>query len=337
MRSSRRIVGLSVLFLFAGSLCAQAQWTYTPQIGRFINIKRLPRETPELQVEHARYLMVEGNYSAALSETEKFTDFYGDSDAADENQFVRGEIRFAQEEYLKSAQEFQQVLVNYPDTELHDRAIERQYDAGDTLFAKGQRRMDEKKSISLSPFRKKPFKRAIEVYTLVIDNQPFTDEAAQAQYKIGLCNYTLGDYQSAAREYKTVIEDYSDSEWVIEATYGMATCYGEAALSSEYDQSDGQRAIDLAKEFEALYPEDPRVGELNEIAEVMTERIAEQRLLNAQFYEIRREMYSARIYYETVTSQFAGTEAAKKAQVWLDENPPVQGLEATFFKTRNAN
>ena len=98
-----------------------------------------------------------------------------------------------------------------------------------------------------------------------------------------------------------------------------------------------QLAIDSTKEFEALYPADPRVGELNELAEIMTERIAGQRLLNAQFYEIRREMTSARIYYETVTSQYAGTEAAKKAQVWLDENPPVQGLEATFFNTRNAN
>jgi len=337
MWSPGRIIGLNILILFVGSLCAQAQWTYTPQIGRFINIKSLPRETPELQVEHARSLLVEGNFSAALSETDKFTNFYGDTDVADENQFVRGEIRFAEEQYVKAAQEFQQVLVNYPNTELHDRVIERQYDAGDTLFVKGQDRMEKQKKLSLSPFRKRPFKRAVEVYTLVIDNQPFTEEAAQAQYKIGLCYFTLGDYQSAAVEYKTVIEDYSDSEWVIEATYGMAKCYSEAAYSSEYDQSNGQLAINSAAEFETLYPEDARVSELNEISQNMFERIAEQHLLNAQFYEIRREMYAARIYYETVTSQFSGTEAAKKAQVWLDENPPVHGLEATFFNTRNAN
>lgn len=337
MRRPDRITGLTVLFLFAGALCAQAQWTYTPQIGRLININRLPRETPELQIEYARYLMVEGKYSAALSETDKFSQFYGDTDAADENQFVRGEIRFAQEEYVHSAQEFQQVLVNYPDTELHDRAIDRQYDAGDTLFAKGESKMEKKRVISLSLFRKRSFKRAIEVYTMVIDNQPFTAEAAQAQYKLGLCYFTLGDFELAASEYRTVIEEYSDSEWVPDATYGMAKCYSEAALDSEYDQTYGRLAMDTAGEFKVLYPEDSRVEELDEISESMHKRIAEQHLQNGRFYERRQQMYSARIYYETVTTRFAGMEAAQEAQKWLDEHPPVEGLEARFFNTHNTN
>ena len=39
---------------------AQAQWTWTPETGRFINMGNLPKETPELQVEYGRSLLVGG-------------------------------------------------------------------------------------------------------------------------------------------------------------------------------------------------------------------------------------------------------------------------------------
>lgn len=312
----------AALLLAAVAVEAHAQWTWTPQTGRWINLKRLPKETPELQVEYARSLYLDGDLKKALRETDKFDRFYGDNDAwADDNQFLRGEIEAAQGDYLKAAREFQQVIVNYPDSPLYDEVIARQYDIGDMLYAKGQRNVEEKGWWNI--FRKRPLRRAIEVYGMVLENQPFTNEAAEAQYKVGLCHFALDQYIEAAYEYRRVVDDYARSEWVDEASYGLAQCYYEGSHPPEYDQEPSYLAIDAVEAFKARFPNDPRVDELEGVAEEMRNRIAEQRLLTAKFYEKRRRFEAARIYYEVVVDQFPGTPAAEEALAVLRSDAPV--------------
>ncbi|NIA14673.1 MAG: outer membrane protein assembly factor BamD [Nitrospiraceae bacterium] len=310
-------VGLVAGLLCVLSFSAVAQWTWTPQTGRWINLKNLPKETPELQVEYARSLLLEGDLKKAIRETNKFDSFYGDTDMADRNQFVRGEIRMAQDKPLAASQEFQLVVSSYPDTSLYGDVIAKQYEIGDSLYEKGQAKLDKRWRM----FRKRPFKQAIQVYSLVIDSQPFTDEAAEAQYKVGLCHHTREEYVEAAYEYRRVIEDYTGSDWVDDASYGLATCYSDASLPPAYDQEPSRLAIDAIDEFTARYEGDDRVAELKEKRVVMRENIAQQRLQTAQFYEKRRNFKAARIYYKVVAENFEDTATAQTALQWLADNP----------------
>lgn len=223
MRNSTRLFAI-VLVLASGF--AQAQWTWTPQTGRFVNLKRMPKETPELQLEYARTLMVEGDYRKAFRETEKFVEYYGSDVLADENQFLRGEIQMAQGQWMNAAKSFQQLIAAYPDSDRYDEAVRKQYDIGDQYYARGEQLAGKKWRI----FRNRPYKRAGEVYTMVVDNQPFAPAAAEAQYKIGLCHYARKQYIDAAFEYQRVVEDYSASDWVNDASFGLAMCYYEASL-----------------------------------------------------------------------------------------------------------
>ena len=315
--SVRRILCCALVSLVLGTTAAQAQWIWTPQSGRFIQANKLPKETPELQVEYARSLMVEGKYKQAYRETAKFSDFYTNSDMADENQYLRGEIRLAQREYLDAAKEFQLVVANYPESDLFEKVIGQQYQIGDTFYDLGVKRQTERWRL----FRHRPFKRAIEVYTMVIDNQPFTSAAAEAQYKIGLCHYTRKEYTEAAFEYRKVVDDYGASDWVDEASIGLAQCYYDASLPAEYDQSPSQLAINAVDDFKVRFPGDDRISDLDAKRKEMVERIASQRLETAKFYERRREFQAARISYAVVVDQFAGTPAADEAKKWLDEHP----------------
>ena len=319
MRISRKLqVALCLMLLSAVS--AQAQWTWTPQTGRWVNIKRLPKETPELQLEHARGLMLQGKYDQAWRETEKFEQFYAQSEWADDNQYLRGEIRMAQGRHLQAARAFQHLITAYPDTSLYDQAIAQQYLIGDTLYARGQERMQERWSF----YRKRPLKRAIEVYSMVVDNQPFTPQAAEAQYKIGLSHYARKEWVEAAFEYRRVVEDYPASEWVDDASFGLAMTYYRQSLPPEYDQSPSQLAADAVDTFVERYPGDARVPELQEIRGEMQEKMAAHRLKIAQFYEKRRDFRAAKIYYGVVVEQFPGTAAAGTAQEWLDAHPGVR-------------
>ncbi len=317
---------------------ASAQWTLTPETGRFVNMGNLPKETAELQVEFTRSLVVGGQLSKAMDETERFTKFYPFTDYADDNQFLRGEIKLAQEEYVKAAEEFQQVISVYPESPLYDDVIANQYKIGDALFEKGSKRLERRSTgfrpwrpvTRLNPFRRRPLRKAIDVYTMVIDNQPFTSEAAEAQYKTGLCYFTREEYLEAGFEFTRVLEDYAESEWVREASFYLTRAYEEAAFDPDYDQAPSKLAIGSIGDFSRRYPADPRVPERREVSEKMRESIAEQRFRTARFYEKRRRLDSARIYYEIVAGEFEGTQAAEKAEKWLAENPPEGRARATF-------
>lgn len=221
---------------------------------------------------------------------------------------------------MESAQEFQQLIANYPETEFYDEAIAKQYEIGDQLFEEGQERLNKRWRL----FRKRPITRAGEVYEMVVDNQPFTAAAAEAQYKIGRTHYVREEYLTAAFEYRRVIEDYSGTEWVNDASYGVAMCYYNMSLPPEYDQSPSRLTMDAIDSFRGRYPNDERVDELMDKREEMRQNIAEQRLEIARFYERRRKFDSARIYYQVLVEDYPGTEAAETAQEWLAANPSAE-------------
>jgi outer membrane protein assembly factor BamD len=334
------IQGLLAGAVFLAAAVAQAQWTWTPETGRFVDMNNLPKETPELQVEYTRSLLVGGEYDRAFNETDKFNKFYGDTDFADENQFLRGEIRFAEKKYTQATDQFQQVISKYPESELYDDVIAKQYEIGDSLYAKGDERLQGRTSKTLRKsdylrrldFRtNRPFKKAVEVYTKVIENQPFTPEAAEAQYKLGKCHFAQAKYLDAGFEYRRVIEDYPDSEWVREATFDLTRCYEEAALDPDYDQAPSQLAMDAVDEFKRRFPDDERIPEREEISGKMRESIAEQRFRSARHYEKRQDLDAARIYYEITAYEYAGTEAAVKAAEWLANNPPKNDVQSAFL------
>ena len=138
---------------------------------------------------------------------------------------------------------------------------------------------------------------------------------------MGLCHHTRDEYVEAAYEYRRVIEDYTSSDWVDDASYGLATCYSDASLPPSYDQEPSHLAIDAVDEFAARYPDDGRVAELKVKRVAMRDNIAQQRLQTAQFYEKRRDFEAARTYYKVVVEDFADTATAQSAQQWLADNP----------------
>lgn len=319
MRMMSRGLLMAMVLWLGVVYTAEAQWTWSPQTRRFINLKRMPKESAELQMEYARTLFIAGEYRDALTETNKFEAFYKESDFSDDNQYLRAEIYLAQGKLMRAARTFQQVISTYPDTELYEGAIKHQYTIGDQLYEAGLKKMQKRFTI----FRKRPLKQAIEVYTMVVDNQPFTPEAAEAQYKIGLCHFTRKEYIEAAFEYRRVVEEYADSDWVDEAQYDLAKTYYTMARPADYDQTPSQLAIDQIDNFLVRFPTDERAADLQAKRLEMSNEIALQRLRSAQFYEKRREFDAARLYYGIVVEQYPGTPAAEQAQAWLSQNAPA--------------
>lgn len=337
---NRYVVAITLCGAFLLSAAASAQWIYTPEIGRFINLKNFPRETAELQLQYARSLFVAGDYSAALDEASKFDTYYANTPEADQNQFLRGEIYQADGKFTKAVQEYQRVVNEYPGSPLYDDVIEKQYAIGDALYDKGVAAVERKDTslwrklrYRISPFKHRSFKQAIDVYEQVTDNNPFAPESAEAQFKIGRSHEATKKYIEAADAYLRVLEDYPDSPWVREAAYGLTQAYNNSTYEPDYDQGPSLLTIRSVREFQARFPQDGRNEELAALETEMWDRVSQQRYQTARFYERRQDPTAARIYHVLNVREHPESPSAELSQAWLDEHPLDDNARTKFLRT----
>ena len=169
------------------------------------------------------------------------------------------------------------------------------------------------------------------MYSLVLDNQRFTDAAARAQYRIGLSHFTREQYLDASFEYRQVLEMYPNSEYVRDASYGLVRTYQELSLDPDYDQEPSQLTMNRIVDFASQFPGDDRLEELEQVSAEMEGNIARQRLQTAKFYERRRLFLSAHISYRAVAEQYPGTESGREAEEWLGHRAGPQTAAARFI------
>ena len=69
-------LSITVMLLALACEYAHAAWTWTPEIGRWINIRRQPRETAGLQFQYAEKLLTDGETEKAIDEYRKILRFF---------------------------------------------------------------------------------------------------------------------------------------------------------------------------------------------------------------------------------------------------------------------
>jgi outer membrane assembly lipoprotein YfiO len=305
---------LILLSLVSGS--AHAAWTWTPEIGRWINLKRQPRETAGLQYQYAEQVLTEGDTEKAIQEYEKILRYFPDSSYCELAQYSIGRALEAQEDYKEAVEAYQEVIDNYPNSRLFDNVLKKQRGIADHYFNEGVKR--EEKFVLL---RGSNFDKAIETYRKVINNQPFSELSAEAQYRIGLCYMKLELYEEASAEFQKVIDFHPSSEWAAEAAYGTAECKYNQVLPSEYDKSAVDDALAKFRFFLRMYPDSSRAEEARAKLDELEERAAEHEFNIAMYYHRYMKYDSARMYFDSITRDYPETQWAEKARETLEQMP----------------
>lgn len=317
MRSKVR----SLLFPLAGTLLlvlmcvsAEAAWTWTPQIGRWINPKRQPRETAALQFQHAEELLAQGDTEKAIGEYKKVLRYFPESNYCDLAQYSIGRALEAQEDYEEAVEEYQKVVTNYPNSQLFGNVLEKQRTIGDHFFDLGVK--NEEKFFLL---RGSNFDKAIKVYRKVIGNQPFTALSAAAQYRIGLCYMKMELYDEASVEFQKVIDSYPASEWTAEAAFSGAECKACQALPYEYDKTAIDEALVKFRYFLKAFPDSAKAEEARTRIKQLRETAAEHEFQIGMFYEHDMKYTSATVYLNSVIRDYPETQWAQKARDMLSK------------------
>lgn len=166
------------------------------------------------------------------------------------------------------------------------------------LFAEGQRLYENEK-----------YRRAIEYFQSVVFNYPGNAVVDSAQYYLGLSYFGNEEYELAAIEFNRLTTNYPSSEFFVNAMFMRAVSFYEATPENPgLDQTDLQKAIDQLQDFLIDFPESELVSDVKQYLSLAQTRMAKKFYNAGMVYERIGAWEAAKIYYQKVVDEYAGTE-----------------------------
>lgn len=291
-----------------------AYWIWTPEIGRWINPKYAVKATAEEQFKWASKLYEEKDYSKAAGEFERLVVKFPNSKYAPSSLYYQGLCLEQLDYYYQAYSSYDRVLREYPTFENIAEIIEKEFKIGEAFLA-GEKR----KAMGLKLFPSTD--SAIEIFTSIAENAPFSDYGAKAQFKVGVALKKTKRYIEAKEAFDKVILNYPESAVAEEARYEVANCSFLATGKPEYEQTQTREAIDEFSQFLGETKNEDLTKQAEEQLLALQEKDAEHLYEIAGFYEKMKKYESAGIYYKEIIDKYPKTSFADKAKEKLDVLP----------------
>ncbi|MCC6234453.1 MAG: outer membrane protein assembly factor BamD [Verrucomicrobiales bacterium] len=269
-------------------------WTYESEGGG-----KWRRNRAKDQLEVAQQAFDEGKFRLATRAAKRVVTVWPLSDYAPRAQYLVGSSYEKRGRSDRGFKAYQQLIERYPKLDNYDEVLQRQFDIateylnGKWFYLWGV--------IPAGPDRDK----TVDMYEKLIRNGPYSAVAPQAQMNIGAAREKQKDWQLAVRAYDRAADRYNDQPKVAaEAVYRAGMAYLKEAEEAEYDQSAAQKAINAFTDFIALFPDDSRVEEARLKIIGLYRVRAEGSFRIARYYEKKRRLDGAVIYYAEVVDLY---------------------------------
>jgi len=158
------------------------------------------------------------------------------------------------------------------------------------------------------------YDEALEIYDEVITTLPRDDLAAQSLYRKGVILLRMEEYKKSIEAFQTLIRRFPKHPLSPDGYVGISEVY-----LTECDQEfPDANKLDLAeinlRKFRYHFPSEPRIAEAEKKLLGMKERLANDLLEIAEFYERTKKEKAAAIYYATIIKKYPETKAANKSE-----------------------
>lgn len=290
---------------------ARAAWLWSPDAGKWSNVKDLPRDTPEEQFEAGKIQYEQDNFDGALGEFEKVTKHFTHTRWAAEAQFYKGLCFEKKKDIGKAAEAFKTLVDRYPYSERLNDAIEHEYELAEAM-------LDGKKTKFLGMAIMPAQDIAVDLYRHIVRNAPFGPFGAVSQFRLGDAEMAVGNAEEAERAYQAVIDDYPSSEYAAKAKYKIAQVSFESAVEQEHHDIKTDEAINRLEGFKTAYPSSELQSQADQAIRVLRGKKAADLYTVASFYEARGRHRGAKMYYEDIVRVFPETEHAQLAKTRVD-------------------
>jgi outer membrane protein assembly factor BamD len=296
---------IAVLFL-APSLSigeVHAAWLWSPESGKWTNVKDVPSDTPEEQFFIGKKYFDEADYDRAVDEFDKVIKHYPNSRWAAEAQFHRGVSYEAKKDIGKAAESYKNLVDQYPYSERLNETIKKEFELAESMLGGEKTKV---LGMAIMPAQD----TAVDLYKHIVKNAPYGPYGATAQFRLADAHLILGEFEEAERAYQRVIDEYPNSEYAPQAKYCIAKVSYDAALERDNDSTQKDAALNRFESFKKLYPESSFSIEADSAIQELRNKKALDLNGVATFYEERHKPKAAMIYYKELIEKFPETEYA---------------------------
>jgi outer membrane protein assembly factor BamD len=277
-------------------------WTYEPvgSEGKWV------RTRAKDQLEVAQAAFDKRDYALALKAARRVVSVWPLSDFSPQAQYLVGRCYEAKHNDERAFKEYQKIIEKYPKSENIGEVLKRQYEIAGRFL--GGQWFKLWGYIPALP----SMERTAALFDKIVKSGPYSDVAPHAQLRIGAARERQKNYPEAVKAYETAADRYDDRPQVAaDALFRAGVSYQKQASTAEYDQSMAGKAIDTLTEFASRYPNDPRVPEAQKIMAALKTEQARGSYQIAKFYEDKKKLNGALVYYNQVTqldpnSSYAG-------------------------------
>ncbi|MBN2136734.1 MAG: tetratricopeptide repeat protein [Sedimentisphaerales bacterium] len=227
--------------------------------------------------------------------------------------FIDAEILFSQGSFTKAYRAYEKIMRDQPQTRLRPAVLDRQFAIG-TAYLGGQQK------VVLRIVKLKGDAEGVKIMEKITDRAGI-DSILGLRAAIAVAqNYNKR--QMFADEYLKWWEislQYKTGRVAKDALLGMAkskhAIYNKQPPERRpfYDAANLKTARTYYQKFTALYPEDADELGIAETINLITEQLAEKQLTIAKYYDRTGKTQSANLYYDMVTKDYPGTQAAQEA------------------------
>lgn len=236
--------------------------------------------------------------------------------------FLKAEKYVLKEKFSRAAKVYQNVLEDYPTSELRTPTVERLFNIGKMYVVEGRRKR------LLWLFSISGYETGIRVLEVVSEAEGLEDPNGMgltgALYIVD--NYEKRQlYEDAYLKWLEISTVWEDGELGRRALLGMAdskhASYNKNPVEKRplFDASSLRTARSYYDRYLTLFPDDPKEGYIENAMQEIDEQLAYKEYTIGQFYEHTGHEQAANAYYDMVIETWPGSEAAQMARETLNQ------------------
>jgi outer membrane protein assembly factor BamD (BamD/ComL family) len=244
--------------------------------------------------------------------------------AGEKAQFFLAEAEYKQGRFFAANDAYEQLMADYPGTELNSRVVKREYEIAQVWFDQIDPKVpSEKKLPWTARFASKTPLIDTQGYALkalehVRHHNPQGELADDAVLKIADTHMANRDYDSAALYYDQLITDHPKSPFIHRAYLSSIDARLKGYLGPEYDGTGLKKARELIHQTMANFPNDTEGNaKLYHLIDVINDQEAERTFVVGQYYKKTGKVSGAEYYFGKIPQVWPKSPWAVKAKTEL--------------------
>jgi tetratricopeptide (TPR) repeat protein len=234
--------------------------------------------------------------------------------------FIEAELLYSKGKYAKAIKRYDKLLKAYPESELCEAALDRQFTMAKAL-------LDGRKITVLGIFKVKSYSTGVQTMERIIDRVGLSEPdglGIKAALAVVEHYEKRKKYEQAYLTWSEISSQWQSGQIGKDALLGMARCklaiYNKQPEGKRFlfDTSNLITARSYYEKFQLLYQKEAETLGVDSIIDEIDEQLALKQLGIGRYYRKIGKRQAANLYFDMVTQNWPDTEAAQTAKAMLN-------------------